>query len=89
MSGLWGIFNGVYWPLAVALVSGLLSLAGLLVIPILLAITTDIILGINGHKLSWEYLKDDIDADKFDHRMTRWNVASIIITILVFIIAVY
>ena len=87
--GLWGIFNGVYWPLAVALVSGFLSLVGLQLVPILLTIATGIILGINGHNMSWDYLKGDIDASKFDHRMAGWNVAGIIITVAIILIEVF
>lgn len=88
MPGLWGIFNGVYWPLAVGLVSGLLSFVGLQFGPILLTIVTGIILGINGHSMSWDSLKGDIDAAKFDNRMAGWNVASVIITVAIILIQV-
>ena len=88
MPGLWGIFNGVYWPLAIALVSGLLSLVGLLFVPFLLTIATGIILGIYGHKMSWEYLKGDIGAARFDNSMAGCTVASIIINIAIIFIVV-
>lgn len=88
MPGLWGLFNGVYWPLMLGIISAAYSLYDIDIVGILLTITTGIILGIKGHRLSWTHFKDELDATKFDQRMSGWNVAGIMISVIYILIAI-
>lgn len=88
MPGLWGVFNGVYWPLVVGIISAACSMNNADIVGMLLTITTSIILGIKGHRLSWTHFKDELDATKFDQRMSGWNVAGIMISVVYILIAI-
>ena len=81
MPGLWGLCNRVYWPLLVSFICGLLSHTSADWIGVFLSIATSVILGIKGHRLSWESFNGELDASKFDNRMSGWNVVGIIIGI--------
>jgi len=86
--GLWGLFNGVYWPLLVGIVSAVISYAEADVVSILLTIATGIILGIKGHRWSWNHFKDELDATEFDQRMEGWNVSTLIIVGAIILMAI-
>ena len=88
LPGLWGLFNGVYWPLLVGIVSTALTYNHAGAVGILLRIATCIILGIKGNRWSWNYFKGDLDASSFDNRMSGWNVAAIIISVATFFLAI-
>lgn len=89
MSGLWGLCNRVYWPLLVCFLCGILSLNDADWVGVILSIATSVILGIKGHRRSWESFKGKIGASEFDDRMSGWNVMGIIILIALILIVLF
>ncbi len=79
---LWGLFNGVYWPLIFTLVICVLDLLSdfsifMDIVWIISSIAISIILGINGNKLAWK-AKPRNDIAKFLKVQHNWMVAGLV-----------
>ena len=66
---LWGIFNGVYWPLLFILLN-LIPYVGWIV-----SFAGCIYLGINGNELSWNSNKKWSSIEDFEETQKNWSIA--------------
>ncbi len=66
---IWGIFNGVYWPLLLILV-GLIPFVGWIA-----TLAGCIYLGIKGNELSWNSNKNWPSVEDFEKTQKNWSIA--------------
>lgn len=85
LSWLWGIFNGLYWPLIV------IALNFIPYIGIVVSFCICFILGIKGNKLAWDIAqRNGVSAENFVNKQVMWNTAGVVMTILIaFVILVF
>ena len=82
LPAIWGLFNGVYWPVAVSIVAAVAShiadnnenmeIIYYSIFAILLAIR--IILGINGNKMAWKSARKHQKIQKFEASQKVWGI---------------
>ena len=84
LSWLWGIFNGLYWPLLI-IACNFVPYAGPFI-----ALGLSIYLGIYGNQLAWNAAKEknDVDALSFTRLQRKWNLAGIIVFCVVMFLAI-
>lgn len=79
-SWIWGIFNGLYWPLVI-IVANFIPYVG-----IVISLGICIFLGLRGNKLAWKAWNaaPDVEARKesFNHVQKKWNDAGILFIVL-------
>ncbi len=91
LSWIWGIMNGIYWPLYVTLAFLFINLiagssTGFDLLWLLVYTGMSIALGINGNKWAWE-AKDWDSADDFQETQRKWSLVGLcILGISIFII---
>ena len=91
-SGIWGLFNRVYWPIITGVVLGVIcgligsEISGVAYIAMFVI---SIVLGINGNKMAWEKAKaDGVDSQDFDKGQKGWQKAGIVVAIIYGVIIV-
>lgn len=81
---IWGIFNGIYWPLVI------IAFNFIPYIGPFLGFSTCIYLGTCGNKLAWiQAKKTDTIPEKFTRIQGKWNIAGIIVFVLSIILALF
>ena len=83
-SWLWGIFNGLYWPLII------IALNFIPYFGIIVSLCLSILLGIKGNDYAWRIAKQKgISISSFIKLQSKWNTAGIIffIFVIVFVIS--
>lgn len=81
---IWGIFNGIYWPLIIIALN-FIPYAG----PFL-GFAMCIYLGVCGNKLAWNKAKKiDTNSERFTHIQGKWNIAGIIVFVLSIMLALF
>jgi hypothetical protein len=74
LSWLWGICNGIYWPLVI-IVCNFIPYVG----PVI-GLCICIYLGLKGNKLAWDVaINKNVDISKFTESQDKWNMAGIIV----------
>lgn len=95
---IWGLCNGVLWPLAVGFILlwleiitiGYADMASIYnLIRLVVAVTIKVFLGIKGNRKAWEYHKETLDFSKFVSRQKKWNIAGIIIVVFQILLVIY
>ena len=79
---LWGIFNGVYWPLLLILV-GLIPFVGWIA-----TLAGCIYLGIKGNELSWNSNKNWPSVEDFEKTQKNWSIAVLWVLGISFILGI-
>lgn len=78
-SWIWGIFNGIYWPLII-IVLNFIPYIG-----IVLSLSICIFLGIKGNKLAWKAWTassdSDVNKECFKNVQKKWNDAGILLIV--------
>lgn len=83
LNWIWGLFNGVYWPLA------LIILSFIPYVGILLTFLISIELGVKGNELAWK-AKSWSSVDEFKRVQRKWSIAGICVFVInIFIIIIY
>lgn len=73
LSWVWGLFNGVYWPVVLVLVNMIPNVGWAL------ALAGCIFLGIRGNKLAWNGRKKWQNANEFEIMQRKWSMAALIL----------
>ena len=94
---IWGLFNGVYWPIIVGIIATVarriadnnanMEIIYYSIFAILLTIR--IILGLKGNKMAWEHARKHQRIEKFESSQKTWGIigiASVATSVLVAII---
>lgn len=84
LSWIWGVFNGIYWPLII-IAFNFVPYVGPFVWFII-----SLYLGVNGNKLAWNIVKKSYsDFHKFTMVQAKWNLVGIIVFIVVLLFLVW
>ena len=92
LNWIWGVCNGVYWPLVIIPIALLILIAIfhengiLLIIAILPIIGISIYLGFKGNKLAWNGKKKWADSHSFENIQWKWASAAKIVAIVYLIL---
>lgn len=85
LSGLWGLFNGIYWPfftmLGMGILSGLMGSAAVSWIVLAVDLFIAIYLGITGRSQAWA-AKEWKSPEQFVRVQRNWAIAGFVITVL-------
>lgn len=81
LSWLWGIFHGIYWPILV-IACNFIPYVG----PII-GLGVCVYLGMNGNKMAWDIFVTKNKGDVFDftQKQSKWNMAGIVVFVIVII----
>lgn len=83
LSWLWGVFNGLYWPLII-IVLNFIPYIG-----IIISLCVCFFLGNRGNELAWRIArKKGIPIEYFVHMQIKWNTAGIIVTVVSILFAI-
>ena len=85
LSGLWGLFNGIYWPfftmLGLGIMSGLIGSAAVSWIVLCVDLVIAIYLGITGRSQAWA-VKEWKSPEQFVRVQRNWAIAGFVLTAL-------
>lgn len=73
LNWIWGIFNGVYWPLLLILVN-IIPKVGWIV-----SLIVCVFLGIKGNELAWNGKKKWLSVAEFENTQRKWATAAIVV----------
>lgn len=77
LSWLWGIFNGLYWPLII------IAFNFIPYIGFIISLCICFLLGNRGNEIAWRIARrKGVSVDYFTDLQTKWNVAGVFVTIL-------
>lgn len=83
LSWLWGVFNGLYWPLIV------IALNFIPYVGVVFSLCICVLLGKNGNLYAWRKAKQKgCSVEQFTYIQSKWNIAGQIVIIVFFLILI-